>query len=132
MKQRADSLARIKRLQAQMRDLGQWRLAAIERERMSLGDDLNGVFEALDAADPGLSAYAVFGARRARALQTRLDSLERDSERLGREALAHGLRARLAERAAEAAAKAHREQKARKDLADLIERALARRDASQR
>jgi hypothetical protein len=89
------------------------------------------VFEALDAVDPGSSAHAVFGARRARALQKRLDSLDRVSERLRREAHAHGLRATLAERAAEAAAKAHREHKARKDLADLIERALARRDASQ-
>jgi hypothetical protein len=29
MKKRADSLARIKRVQAQMRDLERWRLAAI-------------------------------------------------------------------------------------------------------
>ena len=45
-------------------------------------------------------------------------------------AKAHGVTARLAEQAAETAARRHRDDKERKELADLIERAIARRLAS--
>jgi hypothetical protein len=41
-------------------------------------------------------------------------------------AKAHGVTARLAEQAAETAARRHRDDEERKELADLIERAIAR------
>ena len=131
MKKRLDSLKSIGRLQAKMRDLGQWRLSALEREQASLGDDLQAVFTALESDDLAFGPQAALTGRRARALQKRLDAVKGESERVRRKAETHAVRARLAEDAAEAAAKAYREHKERKELADLIDRALARRDASQ-
>ena len=132
MKKRVDSLARIERLASQMHDLGRWRLSAIEQEQASLGDDLRAIFEALESGDLAYGAQAKLGARRIRAVQKRLDMLERESERLSDVAKVHGIRAKLAGHAAQAADKAYREREARKELADIVERALMRRDASQR
>ena len=131
MKKRVDSLMRIGKLAAQMHDLGRWRLSKIERERASLRDDLRAVFEALERGELAYGAHAKLSARRIRGLQKQLDTLASESERVQRAADGHGMRARLAERAAETADKAYREHEARKELADLIERALMRRDASQ-
>jgi hypothetical protein len=132
MKKRVDSLARIERLASQMRDLGRWRLSAIEQEQASLGDDLRAIFEVLESGDLAYGAQAKLGARRIRAVQKRIDMLERESERLSDVAKVHGIRAKLAGKAAQAADKAYREREARKELADIVERALMRRDASQR
>jgi hypothetical protein len=132
MKRRLDALARFSRLQAKMRDLGRWRLSAIEQEQASLVEDLRAVFEALESGDLAYGAQAKLGARRIGALQRRLDSLERVSECARRKAQAHGIRAKLAEQAAETAAEAYRDRKERKELLELVERAIALRNASPR
>ena len=132
MKKRVDSLARIEKLASQMHELGRWRLSAIEQEQASLSDDLRAIFLALESGDLAYGAQAKLGVRRIRALQKRLDTLERESERLSHTARQHGIRAKLAGQAAEAADKVYRDREARKELADIAERALIRRDASQR
>jgi hypothetical protein len=132
MKKRVDSLARIEKLASQMHDLGRWRLSAIEQEQASLSDDLRAVFEALETGDLAYGPQAKFSVRRIRALQKRLDALEHESTRLSHAAKEHGIRAKLAGRAAEVADKVYREREARKELAEIVERALMRRDASQR
>ena len=131
MKKHVDSLARIGKLASQMHELGRWRLSAIEREQATLSDDLRAAFEALEEGELAYATQAKFSARRIRALQKRLDALQRESHEASRAARVHGIRARLAEQAAETAGKALREQEARKELADLIERTLVRRTASQ-
>ena len=131
MKKRHEALSRMSRLQARMRDLGRSRLSDIERQHADLSDDLEALFASLESGDLAYGAQAGLGARRARALQKRIDSLRDESELVRRRAETHGLRAKLAEDAAQAAAKAYREHKERKELADLIECALARRAASQ-
>jgi hypothetical protein len=131
MKKRADALSRMARVQTTMRDLGQWRLSALERQHAELSDDLLSLFGALDSGDFAYGRQAALTARRARALQRRIDDLKGESERVRRKAETDGLRAKLAEDAAEAAAKAYREHKERKELAELIERTLMRRGASQ-
>ncbi len=130
MKKRLDALNRLGRLQAQMHDLGRWRLSAIEQEQAGLGEDLRAVFEALQTGDLAFGAQAKLGAPRIRALQQQLDSLARELTHVREKAKAHGVTAKLAEQAAENAARRYREDKARKELADLIERAIARRIAS--
>ena len=132
MKKRVDLLARIEKLASQMHELGRWRLSAIEQEQASLSDDLRAIFLALESGDLAYGAQAKLGVRRIRALQKRLDTLERESERLSHTARQHGIRAKLAGQAAEAADKVYRDREARKELADIAERALIRRDASQR
>lgn len=128
MKKRLDALARFGRLQTKMHDLGRWRLSAIEREEAGLSDDLMGVFEALESD----AASGALATRHIRTLQKRLDSLQRESDQLRRRVLAHGVRAKLAEQAAESAGRLEREKKERSELADLIERAIALSDARPR
>ncbi len=69
-----------------MRDLGQWRLSALEREQASLGDDLQAVFTALESDDLAFGPQAALTVRRARALQKRLDAVKGESERVRRKA----------------------------------------------
>jgi hypothetical protein len=130
MKKRLDALTRIGKLQGQMHDLGRWRLSAIERQQAELSDDLRAIFEALETGELAYGAQAKLGARHIRALQKRLDSLARESEHARRAAQAHGIRAKLAEQAAETAAARYRDHKERKELAELVERAIVRRNAS--
>jgi hypothetical protein len=130
VKKRVETLTRLGRLQGRMHDLGRWRLSAIERERASLGDDLKAALKTLEIGDLAYGAQASFGAGYIRALQRRLDSLARDEDHVRRKAEALGLRAKLAERAAATAAEVYREQKERKELAELIEHTVARRRAS--
>jgi hypothetical protein len=131
MKKRLDALNRIGRLEAKMRDLGQWRLSALEREQAGLSDDLRAAFDAFESDALAFGPQAGLVARRARALQRRLDALDREAERARHKTQTHGIRAKLAEEAAEAAGKAYRDQKERKELVETIERALRRRGTSQ-
>jgi hypothetical protein len=130
MKNRLDALTRIGRFQALMHDVGRWRLHSIERQQAGLNDDLKAVFEALEADEVATGAQAGLVARRIRALQLRLDQLAREQESAHRSVLTQGTRAKLAELAIEAAALGYRRLNERKELAEIIERALARSASS--
>jgi hypothetical protein len=130
MKKRLDALTRIGRFQALMRDLGRSRLHSLERQQAGLTDDLKAVFQTLESDELAYGPQAGLAARHIRALQRKLDQLVRDQDAARLSALAQGTRAKLAELALEAAALDHRRHKERKELAELIERAIARRGAS--
>ena len=130
MKKRLDALTRIGRFQALMRDLGRSRLHSLERQQAGLNDDLKAVFQTLESDELAYGPQAGLAARHIRALQRKLDQLVRDQDAARLSALAQGTRAKLAELALEAAALDHRRHKERKELAELIERAIARRGAS--
>jgi len=130
MKKHVDSLNRIAGLASRMRELGRWRLTALEQEQASLDDDLRAAFEALARDDFAYGALAKLGARRISSLQRRIDALERESERAEKAARAHAIRAKLADKAAGTAEQAYHERQARKELADLVERTLLKRGAS--
>jgi len=130
MKARSDSLQRLASLTSRMHALGRWRLTALEQEQESLGEDLRAVLEAIGRDDGAYGAHAKLGAWRIRVLQRRLDALERETDRAQRAARSQGLRAKLADKAAQTAERARREREARKELADLVERALQRGGAS--
>ncbi len=130
MKKRLDALTRIGRVQALMHDLGRSRLHSIEREHAELADDLGAMFEALESGERAYGPAAGLAARHIQAVQRKLDQLVRDQDTARLIALKAGTRARLAELALETAAVAHRRHKERKELAELIERAIARRGAS--
>src|SRR5271168_4909407 len=130
MKKRLDALTRIGRFQALMHDLGRSRLHSLERQQAGLTDGLKAVFETLESDDLARGPQAGLAARHIRGLQRKLDQLVRDQEAARRGALAQGTRAKLAELALETAALDHRRHKERKELAELIERAIARRGAS--
>jgi hypothetical protein len=126
MKRRLEALTRIGRLQTLMHDLGRWRLHALEGQQAGLNDDLKAVFEILDAGEVGVGLHAGLVARRIRALQLRLDQLAPEQESARQSVLTQGARAKLAERAIEAATLGYRRLNERKELAEIIERALAR------
>jgi hypothetical protein len=126
MRRRLDALIRIGRLQTLMHDVGRARLNALDRMQAELDDDLKVVFEAVEADELAYGAQAGLVARRIRVLQLKLDQLAREQESAHRSVLAQGTRAKLAELAIEAAALAYRRSSERKELAEIIERALAR------
>jgi hypothetical protein len=130
MKRRLDALTRIGRFQALMHDVGRSRLHSLERQQAGLNDDLKAVFEALEVDEIAYGAQAGLVARRIRALQLRLDQLAREQESARRSVLTQGTRAKLAELAIEAAALGYRRLNERKELAEIIEQAVARRSAS--
>ena len=130
MKRRLDALTRIGRLQALMHDVGRWRLHSLERQQAGLNDDLKAVFEILDADEIADGVHAGLVGRRIRALQLRLDQLAGEQETARRSALTQGTRAKLAELAIEAAALGYRRLNERKELAEIVERALARSASS--
>ncbi len=130
MNKRLDALTRIGRFQALMRDLGRSRLHSLERQQAGLNDDLKAVFQTLESDQLAYGPQAGLAARHIRALQRKLDQLVHDQDAARLSALAQGTRAKLAELALEAAALDHRRHKERKELAELIARAIARRGAS--
>ena len=132
MKKRIDALTRIKETQARLHELGRSRLTAIERQQASLDADLKASFETLESAELAYGEQAKLTARRIRSLQRRLDALSHEKTQAREAATTHGIRAKLALKAVETAAKAYRDQWERKELAELIERALARSAVSPR
>ena len=126
MKKRLDALTHIGRLQTLMHDVGRLRLNALDRQQADLNDDLKAVFEALETDEIAYGAQAGLVARRIRVLQLKLDQLARERESARRSVLTQGTRAKLAELAIEAAALGYRRSNERKELAEIIERALAR------
>jgi hypothetical protein len=130
MKKRLDALTRIGRFQALMHDLGRSKLHSLERQQAGLNDDLKAVFQTLESDELAYGPQAGLAARHIRALQRKLDQLVHDQDVARLSALAQGTRAKLAQLALEAAALDHRRHKERKELAELIERAIARRGAS--
>ncbi len=130
MKKRLDALTRIGRFQSLMHDVGRWRLDTLQRQQAGLNDDLKAVFETLEADEMAYGAQAGLVARRIRTLQVRLDQLAKEQETARRSALTQGTRAKLAELAIEAAALTYRRLDERKELAEVIERAIARRSTS--
>ncbi|MBV8795891.1 MAG: hypothetical protein JO136_13245 [Hyphomicrobiales bacterium] len=126
MRRRLDALIRIGRLQTLMHDVRRVQLNALDRMQAELNDDLRVVFDALEAEGLAYGAQAGLAARRIRVLQLKLDQLAREQESARRGALVQGTRAKLAELAIEAAALANRRSSERKELAEIIERALAR------
>jgi hypothetical protein len=130
LKKRLDALTRIGRFQTLMYDVGRSRLHALERQLAGLNDDLKAVFEALEADELAYGAQAGLVARRIRSLQMRLDRLTREQEGARQSALTQGTRARLAELAIEAASLDYQRSTERKELAEIIERAIGRRSTS--
>jgi hypothetical protein len=130
MKKRLDALTRIGRLQALMHDVGRSRLHSLERLQAGLNDDLKAVFDRLEAGEIAYGTQAGLVARRIRALQVRLEQVAREQEVARRSALTQGTRAKLAELAIEATSLSYRRWNERRELAEIIERAIGRRSAS--
>jgi hypothetical protein len=95
-----------------------------------LAENLEAVFQTLESADVAYGPQAALAARHIRSLQRKLDRLLHDQDAARLSALVQGTRARLAELVLEAASLDYRRHRERREPAELIERALAHRDAS--
>ena len=113
-----------------MHDLGRWRLHSLEHQQAGLNDDLKAAFEIWDADEIATGIPVRLIAGRIRTLQVRLDEVAREQESASRIVLTQGTRAKLAEKAIEAASLDYRRLNERKELAEIIERALARSASS--
>jgi len=131
VKTRAAALKRLAALEGRLRDLGRSRLAAIESEKARLNDELKSIFEALETSPFAYGASATPALRRARSANVRLGHLLHEESEARRRTESHGVRAGIVEQAAAKAAVQHRDEKERKALLEIVERAIARRDASQ-
>ncbi len=124
MKKRLEALEKIERLQRQMHDLAVWRLTALGRERDDLVENHRAM---LDAMGSGIAAYgapAAAAMRRVRALERQIAAAAAEHEAQTRRAIDQGARAKLADRARESADARYRDQRQRKELAELIENSL--------
>ena len=110
--------------------VGRSRLHSLDRQLAELNDDLGAVFDALDGDKIAYGAQAGLVARRIRALQAEARSLGREQDRARRIVLTQGARAKLAELAIESATLDYRRLNERKELAEIIERALSRSASS--
>jgi hypothetical protein len=113
-----------------MRDLSRWRLQSLERRQAGLKDDLKAVFEILDTDQTVDGVHAGLVAHRLRALQMKLDQLAPEQQNASHSVLAQSARAKLAEQAIEAAALDYQRSNERKELAEIIERTIARSASS--
>jgi hypothetical protein len=130
MKKRMDALVRISRLQASLHRLNRARVTMLEQERASLSDEVAAVMEALTSGALAYGGQARLGSRHVHALEARIEAVMHEESATRGKALSQGVRAKLAEQAAGTALARYRDQKERKELVDLIDRALARRRAS--
>ncbi len=124
MKKRLETLEKIKRLQKQMHDLAVWRLSELGRERDDLAENHREMLEAMGRGVVSYGPPATAGMRRVRALEREIAAAAAEVEAQTRRAIDQGARAKLADRARESADARYREQRQRKELADLIENSL--------
>ena len=124
MKKRLDGLKRIERVQRQLYDLANWRLAALTRAQELLVRNHREMIEAVgrDLASHGPLAAAA--TRRIRAIEQQIELSVTDHRTQSKAAIGSAARAKLADLAMSAADARHREQRERKDLTELVDRSL--------
>ena len=124
MNKHLDGLKRIGRVQRQLADLAQWRLAAIERAEAALVESRQQMIEAIGRDAAYIGPLAAIIARHVRGIERRIESAAASRQLQADAARAQVGRTRLADQAVIAADLIHRAQRERKDLAELIERSL--------
>jgi hypothetical protein len=124
MKKRLEALEKIERLHKQMHDLAVWRLAALGRRRDGLVEDHRQMLAAMESDLVAYGAPAAAAFRRIRALETKIAAAEIELAAQQRSAVAQGVRAKLADRAREDVEARYLDQKARKELAELVDASM--------
>jgi hypothetical protein len=130
MKKRLDSITRVLDAQRQLHRAAEWQLARLQRQEAELEEDQRSLIAALndDNALQGLFIEAT--AKRMRAVARKIDATKEAKAQQAREVAAQASRVKRAERLAETVEREHRRDEERRDLAEVIEQALAHRRAS--
>jgi hypothetical protein len=124
VKKKLEALAKIERLHRQMHDLAVWRLAELESARAGLTEDHRAMLAAMDGGVLSCGAPAVAATRRLRALEVKIVAAEAQCAAQAKRAFEQGARAKLADRALGDVEARYRDQKQRKELAELIDASL--------
>ena len=130
MKRRLEALARIGKLQKQLHELASWRLAQLGARRDRLAEDERAMLQAMGEGVSAYGAPAEAGLRRICGVEADIAAADAAYAAQSRQAFAQGARAKLAERAHDGLDARYRDQKQRKELAELIERSLGKPPSS--
>ena len=124
MNKHLDRVKRIGRVQRQLADLAQWRLAGLERAEAALVESQRQMIEAIGRDEGYCGPLAAVVARHVRGIERQIESAAASRQLQTDAARVQGGRTKLADQAVIAADLIHRAQRERKDLAELIERSL--------
>ncbi len=130
MKERRKSLAKMLTLQDQLHRLSTWKLAALDRERISLEETQVATIEAIDRAAVSNGILVAGATRRQRSIDRQIATNKAEHVTQSQLALEQGARAKLVERMVDNVEAQFRSKQERSELGDLIDRAVARKNAS--
>ncbi len=130
MRQRRKSLAKILLLQDQLKNLNAWKLAALDQHRAALEESQRATIEAIDRDAMSNGILVNSATRRLRNIDRQIATVKTEHLAQTQRAQEQAMRARLAERLVENVEAKHRMRQERADLADLIERSVAKKTAS--
>lgn len=130
MRQRRKSLAKILLLQDQLHKLSAWKLAALDQERAALEETQRATIEAIDRDAISNGILVNSATRRLRNLDRQIATVKAERQAQTQRAQEQAMRVKLAERLVENVDAKYRMQQERAELGDLIERAVAKENAS--
>ncbi|HVY43462.1 MAG TPA: hypothetical protein VG966_10555 [Hyphomicrobiaceae bacterium] len=132
MMSRAEKTRRIARVQQQMQRAEEWRLGDLQRRRSRVEADEREVLAALGEENALHGLFLDTMARRLHALAQEAARLRDEEKAQIRRLLAATGKLKVAERLAATAAEEARREEDKKQLADIIDETVARKDASLR
>jgi RecA/RadA recombinase len=132
MRTRMQSLKRILAVQKDLLRLAEWKLALLQRKESDLQKDQERIVAYLDENHSFTPAYAKMIASRLRTLAVQRQETATERQQQAERVLEQARRVGQAERMVDAAAETLRRVEERKELADTIEAAVNRKQASPR
>lgn len=130
MRQRRKSLAKILLLQDQLHKLSAWKLAALDQERAALEETQKATIEAIDRDAMSNGILVKSATRRLRNIDRQIATVKAERLAQTQRAQEQAMRVKLAERLVQNVDAKYRMQQERAELGDLIERAVAKENAS--
>lgn len=117
-------------LQDQLHKLSTWKLAALDRERVTLEETQVATIEAIDRAAVSNGILVAGATRRLRNIDNQIATNKAQHVTQSQHALEQGARAKLVERMVDHVEAQFRSKQERSELGDLIDRAVASKNAS--
>ncbi len=130
MKKRLQSIERILSIQEKQRQLAEWKLAAIDREKDEIAANEERLFSALNDDDRLQGVFVEAMARRLRALAKEADRVAREREAQSRRLTEAGLTMKRTERMTERLRRQYLEQLGKRGFAELLDTLAGGDDAS--
>ena len=130
MKRQRDSLAKILLLQEKLHKLSTWKVAALDRQRIELAAAQQDTIAAIDQDLMNHRVLLAGATRRLRLIDNLIELNKLQHAAQTKHSLEQGAKAKIVERMVDRVDEEYRKHVERKELTDLIERALGRPSAS--